>query len=290
MIPLLLSICCSTYLVVLFRYFKNHHIDARQAIVANYITCVITGIIVSGDVPDSQIIYQDWFPITLFLGCSFYFIFNLMAFVSANIGITLTSVSGKISMVIPVTIAVYLYGQELTFLKVSAMILALFAVYLTSKVPEKNQQALHAKGLLLAFLIFIGSGINDAVINYAFFYFLQPAEFALFNISIFAIAATVGIFTLLVYSLFYKSTLSIKSIAGGILLGIPNYFSMLFLLKALAIPGWESSVIFPINNMGIVILTAVCGLLLFREKFSRTNIAGILLALIAISLMIGAER
>jgi drug/metabolite transporter (DMT)-like permease len=289
MIPLLLSICCSTYLVVLFRYFKNHHIDARQAIVANYITCVITGIIVSGDVPDAQIIYQDWFPITVFLGCSFYLIFNLMAFVSANIGITLTSVSGKISMVIPVTIAVYLYGQELTFLKVSAMILALFAVYLTSKVPEKNQQALHAKGLLLAFLIFIGSGINDAVINYAFFYFLHPAEFALFNISIFAIAATAGVFTLLVYSLFYKSTLSIKSIAGGILLGIPNYFSMLFLLKALAIPGWESSVIFPINNMGIVILTAICGLLLFREKFSKTNIAGILLALIAISLMIGAE-
>lgn len=289
MIFLLLSIGCSTYLVVVLKYFKLHHINARQAIVVNYVTCVVTGILVGGDVPDMGVLHQDWFPLTVFLGCSFFFIFNLMAFVSANISVTVTSVSGKISMVIPVVMAVLLYNQEMTFIKISAMILALLAVYLTAKVPEENKQSLHAKGMLLAFLIFIGSGINDAVINYALYYFLQPEEFAIFNISIFAIAAITGIAAEVCSFLFTKKQVSLKSIAGGILLGIPNYFSMLFLLKALAIPGWESSVIFPINNMGIVVLSAVCGLLLFRERFSKTNVAGILLALVAISLMIGEE-
>ena len=70
------------------------------------------------------------------------------------------------------------------------------------------------------------------------------------------------------------------------MLGVPNYFSLLFLMEALRLPGWRSSVIFPVNNMGIVVLTAVCAALLFREELSQKNFIGILLAVAAISLLI----
>lgn len=288
MIALLLSMICSTYLVVVLRYFRVYDIDARQAIVVNYITCVITGMAISGDVPTLQVIDEAWFPLALFLGCSFLLIFNLMAFVSAHISITLTSVAGKISMVIPVTVAVFLYGQEMTIAKSAAMLLALAAVYLVSKTPESNQQPMHAKGLLLAFLIFIGSGINDSVINYALYHLLAPDQFALFNIMIFGFAALTGAVIYTGRFIFFKAPFSARSVAGGIMLGIPNYFSMMFLLEALANPAWESSVIFPLNNMGIVVLTACCGLILFRERFGAIHMAGLLLALVSIALMIGA--
>lgn len=286
MIALLLSIVCSTYLVVAFRYFKLYRIDVMQGIVINYITCVATGIIVSGAVPSVQLIREDWFPYAAFLGCMFFFIFNMMGFVAANIGITLTSVASKLSMAIPVTLAIYLYDQELTFVKILGLLLAIVAVYLTSVTPEEHRHALHTRGLLLALIIFIGSGINDSVVNYAFARLLTPGEFNLFNISIFAVAATAGCAALLYRGIIHHKRLEWKAVAGGILLGIPNFFSMYFLLKALNIPQWESSVIFPVNNMGIVVLTALCGWLLFREHLSRINLTGIIIALISIALMI----
>lgn len=286
MTSLLLSIICSTYLVVTFRFFKHFHIDMMQGIVVNYITCVITGMIVSGAVPSVQIFREEWFPYAAFLGCSFIFIFNMMAYVAANIGITLTSVASKLSMAIPVTLAIFLYNQEMTVVKLSGLLLAVVAVYLTSVTPEEKRHTLHTRGLLLALIIFVGSGINDSVVNYAFARLLTPDEFNVFNISIFGFAASAGMLALLYRGIIRNKKLEGKAILGGVLLGVPNFFSMYFLLKALNIPAWESSVIFPVNNMGIVVLTAICGWLLFREHLSKINLAGILVAMASIALMI----
>jgi hypothetical protein len=54
MIFLLLSIVCSTYLVLSFRYFERFGLKNLHAIVFTYITCVITGIIMSIEIPILQ--------------------------------------------------------------------------------------------------------------------------------------------------------------------------------------------------------------------------------------------
>ena len=68
----------------------------------------------------------------------------------------------------------------------------------------------------------------------------------------------------------------------GILLGIANYCSMYFLLKALRIDGLDSSSVFAINNVAIVAVSTLIGLILFREKISTKNWIGIILAVISI--------
>ena len=287
MIALIFSIAFSTYLVLLFKLFKRLNIDSVQAIVVNYMTCVATGLMVSGKAPSMQFTHESWFPYTLFLGLCFFAVFNMMAYMAANIGVTLTSVASKLSMVIPVTAAVFLYDQQLTAVKIAGLVLAIAAVYLTSVTKEKNEKGIHVRGLFLALVIFILSGLNDSVVNYAAERFLRADEFDIFNIFIFSSAAITGLLTLLFRRLIFAKKIQWKAIAGGIALGIPNYFSLLFLLKALTIPGWESSVIFPINNMGILLLTAAGGVLLFREKLSIINWAGIITGLAAIGLMIG---
>jgi 1-deoxy-D-xylulose-5-phosphate synthase len=52
----------------------------------------------------------------------------------------------------------------------------------------------------------------------------------------------------------------------GILLGIVNYCSIYFLLKALRVDGFESSTI---NNVVIVAVSTLVGLVLFKEKISN---------------------
>lgn len=44
----------------------------------------------------------------------------------------------------------------------------------------------------------------------------------------------------------------------------------------------ESSLVFALNNMLVVTLTALLGTLLFHEKLSRINLAGIVLAIISL--------
>ena len=81
----------------------------------------------------------------------------------------------------------------------------------------------------------------------------------------------------------------IKSLIGGIALGIPNYFSIYFLVKALQEMQkefyMESSSLFMVNNLSIVILSVGIGLVLFREKLDRLKIFGLFLALVSLYLI-----
>ena len=71
----------------------------------------------------------------------------------------------------------------------------------------------------------------------------------------------------------------------GILIGIPNYFSIWFLLEVLKQHPGNSSAIIPIVNMGIVLFSSVMAWLIFKEILSVKNWVGILLSLAAISLI-----
>ncbi|MCY7409851.1 MAG: hypothetical protein LH473_06225 [Chitinophagales bacterium] len=287
MIALPLCIILSTYLVICFKYFQKFGVNNLQAIVFNYVTCVITGIVYSKQVPDvSLIIETPWFPVAVILGCCFFLIFNLMGYVASNIGITVTSVASKLSMVIPVTAAIILYNESFSFLKIIALLLGFVAVYFSSLHAAPGESHIDFKGLLLAFIIFIGSGLNDTLVNYGTRKLMLSSEFENFNISIFAFAALAGIIVMLYQSIALKKPIPIKAVIAGIVLGVPNYFSLLFLMKALNIPEWNSSVIIPINNMGIVVLSAVSAFLLFKEKLSIANLAGIMIGLIAIGIML----
>jgi multidrug transporter EmrE-like cation transporter len=76
-----------------------------------------------------------------------------------------------------------------------------------------------------------------------------------------------------------------KSILGGIVLGIPNYFSLYFLIKMLDSEVFESSTIFTIHNVAIVMVSTLVGIVFFKEKISFRNGIGIALALTAIFLV-----
>ena len=76
---------------------------------------------------------------------------------------------------------------------------------------------------------------------------------------------------------------------GGILLGVPNYFSIVYLLKALSTDGMESSTAFTLNNVGIVILSTLFGLFIFKEKLIWKNWLGIVIAIVSILLVMSTN-
>jgi uncharacterized membrane protein len=78
---------------------------------------------------------------------------------------------------------------------------------------------------------------------------------------------------------------NLKNILGGIALGVPNYFSIFFLIRALRSEMLESSALFTLNNVAIVMFSTLMGILMFKEKLSLKNWGGVVLAVFSIILV-----
>ena len=72
--------------------------------------------------------------------------------------------------------------------------------------------------------------------------------------------------------------LSWKQVAGGIALGIPNYGSLLFLMKALDNVEGGSSVVFPVNNIATVAGSTLLAVIFYREHLNKWNRLGLVFA------------
>ena len=284
MIYLFLSILFSTGLFVIFKYFGVYKIDTLKAIVVNYVVAFILGFISSEKtITITEIPNQPWFYGAIFLGGMFVSIFFVMATTAQKNGISVASISGKMSVVIPIFFGVLLYDESINLLKIAGIIIALIAVYLASIKEGENDVK---KGqLLFPMLLFVGSGIIDTSLKYIEVHFVPVEEVAVFSGSLFAIAAFFGTVLLGIKALKKRSSFGFKNIIAGIILGVPNYYSIVFLIKALQTDGFESSTLFTLNNVAIVIVSSIVGLILFGERFSNKNKMGVFLAIIGIILV-----
>ncbi|RED38559.1 EamA-like transporter family protein [Winogradskyella eximia] len=280
MIYLLFSVLSSTAIFVLFKLFSKYKIDTLQAIVINYATAFSFGLIFNdAQITVSEIIQTHWFIAAIGLGFLFIAIFNVMALTAQRNGLSVASVASKMSLIIPVIFGIYVNNESTEAQKLIGIALALVAVYLTS-IKQKDNSVV-TKSIYLPIILFIGSGIIDTSVNH----FAPKGNIPLFLSSIFGIAAIIG-FSLFAYkSITTKKRFQLKSIPFGILLGVVNYGSMYFLLLALRVENTESSTIFTINNIAILALSTLVGLVLFKENISKKNWIGIILAFIAILLV-----
>jgi drug/metabolite transporter (DMT)-like permease len=166
------SIILTSYLTLSFKALERFRIPAFQAIVFNYITCVITGSIVNGAFPAEQIAAgEPWLLWAMIMGCFFIGLFNVIAFTAQKVGIAVASVANKLSLVIPFIFSIILYRETTGWLRVAGILLALVSVVLTCY-PSKKDPATTGKPLspalkvFLPVLLFIGSGLLDTMVKY----------------------------------------------------------------------------------------------------------------------------
>lgn len=280
MIYLVLSVIASTLIFVIFKLFNRYQINTLQAIVINYLSATIYGLSTyQGNITIKNSIETKWFLGAFGLGFLFISIFNVMALTAQRNGLSVASVASKMSVIIPIIFGFSLYNESTSTIKIIGIILALAAVYFTS---IKSKGVTHNSNWTLPVILFIGSGIIDTSIKYLETNYVSQNAVPIFTSSIFFVAFLIGILVL-TYKSFKKGiTITLKNIIGGLILGIVNYYSMYFLIKALKTETIESSSAFTINNVAIVTLTTILGLFLFREHLSKKNWLGIGLAIISI--------
>jgi drug/metabolite transporter (DMT)-like permease len=288
MVFLILSILCSTFIILLFKYFDKYHVRAFRAIIINYWVCVLTGIVLSPSVFNDLglILHSSWLIPAIALGSVFTFGFYSMHLSVKYNGVTASTIASKNAMVISVTAAYFLYDDQFTIIKIIGIVLAVLAIVFASIKKQDIHAPNHKWAYLFALAVFLISGLIETMLKYLQEFHLQEEIYNSFLIFLFGSAAVCGSLIILIKRVITKQekqkAVFIKKdlLAGGIM-GVFNYASIYFLILALK-HGLESSVIFPINNIGVVLLSAGFAFILFRERLSKLNILGIFIAVIAI--------
>lgn len=284
MIDLALSVLFTSLLYVIFKLFDKYKVQTLYAIITNYFTAAFVGTLFLEDTISFQNVPQKpWFLGTFLLGMFFIIIFNVMAKSAQEMGVSLTSVAAKMALVIPVVFGMFFFNESLSLWQVLGVLLALVAVYFASL--KSSEESNTKNGLWLLFIVFMGSGLIDLALNYFQEQYVIQEEVPLFSATVFGAAGTTGVVFILLRSFKKPLKVNLKNMLWGVILGVPNYFTIHFLLAALRNENLNSAAVFTINNVAIVLFCTLLGILIFKEKLSYKNWGGIVIAVLSIILV-----
>ena len=283
MIYLVLAIVFSSGVFVTMRIFKRFNLDNHQALMWNYVFATVTGFLICKRFDTlPQLGHEAWFGLALLTGFWFIFTYLLMTASTQSSGITITSLSSKLSVVLPTLAGVLIFQEHLNLKVAIGILLALVALVLVvGRNGETSDHAQRAK-LLLPILIFFGTGTGDILMKLCAQH--NTGHNMSFMIAfIYLIAMLFGILLVAYDLLSGKSKWQSKNLLGGIALGVINFFSTYCVFHAMRY--FDNVVLFPVYNIGVVCLTALIGWLVFQEKLTWKNYLGLAIAIVAVVLI-----
>jgi drug/metabolite transporter (DMT)-like permease len=293
MLYLSLSVLCSVLLGFIFKLYPKFGVDGFQAIIFNYFTCFACGWLQMGKIPfAADGLSAPWVPFALVLGFVFISGFNGVALTVRYFGVTVSQIMQKMSILITVPFAILAFQESSGVWKIVGIVLALAAIILVNW-PSKatgsvgdNTRPYGKKLLLIPAITWLLAGILEVLIVTVQKRHLIDPDSPTFISTVFGTAGAVGLAIAIIGWIRGTLVFSWRNVAGGIILGIPNYGSMLFMIMALG-KGLEGSLAFPAANVGVIIFTTIGAVSLFQERLSGINWAGIVLAVVSIALISG---
>lgn len=292
MVYLLLSILFSVLLLVNFRIFPKYAINTKHAISLNYVVCFLTGLVLMPQGQHFELnLTENWTWYCLALGIGFIITFLLSGFSTQLAGMTATSLANNVSLVLPVLASLFLFQTGLKFevVNYAGLLLALVALVLVSikKESANAEQKIGgmSQGLILA-AVFVMYGITNTAINFLNLRYIPNPEQTIPVTLVMVLGAVIAGICLLIYSIIkQKQSFEFKSIIGSITLGIPNFLSFYLLILALTAYGNSGAFVYPIYNIGVILVSSLVGIVFFKEELSNLNYLGLAIALLAIVLI-----
>jgi drug/metabolite transporter (DMT)-like permease len=277
MIYVLLSVCCSVIVSILLKLARRYEIDVYQAIGFNYAAAALLCYWLFK--PDLTNLDSSA-PISIYMTLGFLLptIFVVMAFSVRYAGIVRTDIAQRLSLLIPLLAAYLFFGEQFSTVKTGAISLGLLAVLLSISWDKNASENKHS--WLFPSTVFLGFGLIDVLLKQIATFKNLPFTTALFVI--FLLALGISMLSLIYLVLLKKMRITVINLICGLILGVFNFGNIYFYLKAHQALQTQPSVVFTAMNIGVIALGSIVGLLLFKEKLSKLNYAGILLAILAI--------
>ncbi len=282
----ILLVLCNVALAVIFKYFEKYNVDNLNAIVVNYFTCVISSSIFLGVQSIPQDFYlKAWFGSAVMMSLLFIIGFNLMALSYQRAGLTLTGIMHKMSLLISAAFPIIFYDEILTHYKMVGFVAAIVTVILVNYPSESDGFTLRNKWIIaLPIIVFAMSGLIEIILYYVEVSGQVDGDGVFFTSTSFGLAGAMGVIIVLFRLLTGRSKFRWKDVLAGVILGLPNYLTI-YLLIYLLEQGWDGSVLFPLNNVSILVAITIIAALIYKERLNRLQIVGLVFGIIAIVLI-----
>ncbi len=263
---LFLSLISSLAIAIILRFSEGMSRDRTVVIASNYIVASGLGIVLSSNNHASAGVYG----LGIILGLFFFLGFMMFSKAIKFAGLAGAVTMGRISLAIPVAFSLFLWGENPSVWDFAGLGL-IFLIILSWEGKIGRISPL----LLSLFLVF---GFLDAAMKFFKLHF--PSTDEGFFLVILFFSAIVWSWT---YIIMTKRKVYRRDFVTGLLLGIPNFFSTFCLLRALVdIPGY---VAFPFINIGIIILSAILGFVLFKERLTPRRVVLVCLGIVAVFIL-----
>jgi len=278
MIYIILSICCSVTVAVLLKLAKRYQISIIQAVTVNYFTALSLCFLFFK--PDVKLITATapW-PIYIALAILLPSIFLFLAASVKNLGIVKTDIAQRLSLFIPILAAYFIFKEDFNNLKIIGLAIGFVAIFLTF-VRKSDQKEGNKGSLLYPIMVFVGFGVIDVLFKQIALYKELPYTTSLFTV--FCLAFMVSLLIVISMVIAGKIKIQLVNVLCGFILGFFNFGNILFYMKAHKALAENPSTVFAAMNLGVIIVGTLIGVIVFKEKLSKLNYAGIIFAIAAI--------
>ena len=276
---LIIAVLCSVAVSVLLKIARKRNIIIQQAIAFNYIVALsLSWFLLKPDFKGLEftdfIAQSENTPIFLALGILLPSVFIIMSKAVEFAGIVRSDAAQRLSLFLPILAAFLIFHEPLSQSKAVGIVLAFVGLFCLLSKPNE-QSAVDFRGVLGLVGVWFGYGIIDIL-------FKQVAKSGgAFPTTLF-IAFSLAACIMFIYLLFKRTQWNVASAVGGIILGVLNFFNILFYIKAHQSFGSNPTLVFAGMNIGVICLGTITGALIFKEKISKINWLGIVFSLCAI--------
>jgi drug/metabolite transporter (DMT)-like permease len=278
MTAVILTVLCSSSIAIILKLNDTRNGPALVLLSANYFmaACISLLLFYGGEIKTGS---PESFFFGIILGSIFVYAFFLFTLSVRVAGTALATVSSRLSVVVPVILAMVIFREIPGMLQILGLFFAIFTIYLFYRSLRNNSTGhIHLKDYLILIMLLIGIGINDFCMK-LFQSWRPAAEKPFFLLCIFGSAWIYSS----VYIIIKKIPVDRRTVGLGLLLGIPNIFSSYFLIAALT--EVEAIVVYPLVNIGIIVVTALAAWIIWREKLNRAGVWALSTGIAAIVLL-----
>ncbi|MEN2992321.1 MAG: EamA family transporter [Bacteroidia bacterium] len=269
--------------VLLLLWLRLLRLPLLSLITLNYVVCVGLAIVLAPPTSSQLATFppEGWLVVGI-LGLLFISVFLLTGQATQRLGVGLTGMLAKLSVVIPIGLTALVLGERLTTPQKVGLLLGLGAIIaLHAPYLQDGRWRALLGALPIGLLVWLGNGIIDTLFKLS-----QPYWQRLSTLHVpLLIMIVAGVVGLLIHFLQKRLAflLQPRLWAGALLLGGTNLLSIVFYLQGLkALPAAQ---FFLWNNLGIVLLSGLVGLLAFRERFTPAVGLGYVLGAAALVLV-----
>ncbi|MGE8558689.1 MAG: DMT family transporter [Acinetobacter sp.] len=270
--------CCSVVISILLKLAKTKGFDALQMIVWNYASAsVLCFLWFKPDLQHVSITNTPWWLI-IALGVLLPGIFLCLAKSLQYAGIIKTEIAQRLSVVLSLLAAFFIFQEQFNSLKMIGIGLGISAVLsiLFSHQTSAPEQSFSKQGLVYLALVWSGYALIDVLLKYTTGLGVQ-----------FAVALNLMFICAFILSLAYiaitrKTAGSSQNILAGLGLGILNFANIALYVKAHMLLKDTPAIVFAGMNILVVVLGALSGLIIFKEKLKPATAFGLALGLASV--------